>query len=120
VVPSPAFDYAEGVGAGLPAVCLCQTYRISGFTAAARQIAAVVTSGVSHRFRGVRAVFLQLPAYGHYSYRFERGMRISRTTLDMWELLELCDSGEAVVQVLMYGLTDCVRCRRDLRRLPQV
>ncbi|OQR32845.1 hypothetical protein BWR59_12915 [Pseudomonas sp. Bc-h] len=75
-----------------------------GFTAAARQIAAIVTSGVSHGFRGVRAVFLQLPAYGHYSYRFERGMRISRTTPNLWELLELCDSGEAVVQTLMYGL----------------
>jgi hypothetical protein len=47
-------------------------------------------------------------------------MRISRTTLDLWELLELCDSGEAVVQALMYGLIDCVRCRRDLRRLLQV
>jgi hypothetical protein len=93
---------------------------VSGFTAAARQIAAVVTSGVSHGFRGVRAVFLQLPAYGHYSFRFERGMQIIRTTPNLWELLELCDSGEAVVQTLMYGLTDCVRCRRDLRCLPGV
>jgi hypothetical protein len=91
-----------------------------GFTAAARQIAAVVTAGVSHGFRGVRAVFLQLPAYGHYSFRFERGMQIIRTTPNLWELLELCDSGEAVVQTLMYGLTDCVRCRRDLRCLPGV
>nr|WP_314582893.1 hypothetical protein [uncultured Pseudomonas sp.] len=47
-------------------------------------------------------------------------MQIIRTTPNLWELLELCDSGEAVVQALMYGLTDCVRCRRDLRRLPQV
>jgi len=31
-------------------------------------------------------------------------MQIIRTTLDLWELLELCDSGEAVVQALMYGL----------------
>jgi hypothetical protein len=84
---------------------------VSGFTAAARQIAAVVTSGVSHGF-------CSIPVTLDVSH--ERGMRISRTTLDLWELLELCDSGEAVVQALMYGLIDCVRCRRDLRRLPQV
>jgi hypothetical protein len=47
-------------------------------------------------------------------------MQIIRTTPNLWELLELCDSGEAVVQTLMYGLTDCVRCRRDLRCLPGV
>jgi hypothetical protein len=47
-------------------------------------------------------------------------MQIIRTTPNLWELLELCDSGEAVVQALMYGLIDCVRCRRDLRRLLQV
>jgi hypothetical protein len=46
-------------------------------------------------------------------------MLIIRTTPNLWELLELCDSGEAVVQTLMYGLIDCVRCRRDLRRLPR-
>jgi hypothetical protein len=32
-------------------------------------------------------------------------MQIIRTTPNLWELLELCDSGEAVVQALMACLT---------------
>jgi hypothetical protein len=114
------------------------------------RFAAVVTSGVSHRFCRVaksrgwhetrgscwsRATAAKAVGQAQWSGRMyrcrcRRDLRrlpqvlqrddISRLARDLWELLEPCDSRESIGSVIVEWPDVPLRCRRDLRRLPQV